>query len=77
MYDGVPKVHQVDLNKRRNRYPFADMEVGDTFIYSLSTDRQHQKNASSAANSYVRSQAPEKKFSTLSTEEGMLVTRIK
>lgn len=50
----------VDLPKRRNRYPFGRMEVGDSFLV---TDQKGMNGVSSAASSYAKVEGG--KFRTL------------
>lgn len=54
----------------------SKMNIGDTFIYSEEVTHQNQKNASNNCRRYER-QNPDKKFKNKTTEEGIVITRIK
>ena len=71
-------MHKVDIGVEypdsRTRYPFFDMHVGDSILF---TDRPAADNARVSAIRFVKSHHPEWKFSLRAVPEGWRLWRIK
>jgi hypothetical protein len=60
----------------KGKYPFPDMKIGDSFLYSRATDRTTQQYAGSAARMWAKKRNNGWKFSTRKTEEGVRIWRV-
>jgi len=59
-------------------YPFAEMKVGDSFLYSDKTDRKSVMAASASYSQYSRRNTKGKwKFTQRVTDEGIMIWRVK
>ena len=58
----IPKPKTVHKNGRQTMYPFADLEIGDSFLIS-STSTRTDKNRAAGAIGSAHKRFPERKFS--------------
>ena len=61
----------------KSKYPWATMNVGDSFLFSINTDRLTQQKGNTAARSYVRFKKLDWKFETRKTESGIRIWRVR
>lgn len=57
---------------RKGRYPFREMEVGDSFTFNLEYSRENMSLASNAGRSWGKTQTPVKKFIVRKTEDNRI-----
>ena len=69
----IEKGIAIDDVAKHPKYPFAQMEVGDSFIYSTIYNRYASVKVSNAAHNWCEKQPePKPKFSTRKTKDGQI-----
>lgn len=74
---GVP--YEPKLLRKPCNYPYAQMEVGDSFLVPIKNGVEAikiQRRMTASVGQWRRLNAPEKRFATSQTEEGIRVWRI-
>lgn len=65
-----------DGRRERRKYPFSDLDVGESFIAYIEPTYKNQANICSCAAQWKAYNNKDAKFKTKLTEKGILVTRI-
>jgi hypothetical protein len=69
----IEKGINVEDVAKNPKYPFSQMEVGDSFIYATIYNRYASVKVSNAAHNWCKKQPePKPKFSTRKTKDGMI-----
>ena len=69
----IEKGIEIDDVAKNPKYPFAQMEVGDSFIYTTIYNRYASVKVSNAAHNWsIKQQDPKPKFTTRKTKDGQI-----
>tara|TARA_Y100000817_G_scaffold65790_1_gene49707 strand:+ start:1422 stop:1661 length:240 start_codon:yes stop_codon:yes gene_type:complete len=67
---------EVPQRRRYSRYPWEDMEVGDSFHVPTTSKQTAQSSLIGAANSWAGRHAPDRKFITRRDPDGVRIWRV-